>query len=136
MLRGLDEIKNWLGILFLVLTFSGGCSVSDVKLDLSNNGSQKEITRGQTLVVTLDSNPTTGYSWAVADVEKSVLRQVGDSSYQSSNSNPGVVGAGGAETFRFETASAGTTTLKMIYHRPWETNVAPIKTFTVQVVVR
>ena len=136
MFSGLDEIKNWLGMFMVVLLLSGGCSVAEVKLDASNDNGQKELARGQTLVVTLDSNPTTGYSWAVADVDKAVLRQVGDAVYQSPNSNPNVVGAGGAQTYRFEAASAGATTLKLAYRRSWETGVAPIKTFTVQVVVR
>jgi len=132
----MNEIKTWLGIFLVVLLLSGGCAVAEVKLDTSNDGGQKELARGQTLIVTLDSNPTTGYSWAVADVDKNVLHQIGDSVYQSSNTNPNVVGAGGKETFHFEAANAGTTTLKMIYRRPWETGVAPIKTFTVQVTVR
>ena len=132
----MNEIKSWLGIFLVVLLLSGGCAVAEVKLDSSNDGGQKELARGQTLVVTLDSNRTTGYGWAVADVDAAVLRQVGDSVFQSSNSNPNVVGAGGTETFRFEAASAGTTTLKLVYRRSWETGVAPIKTFTVQLVVR
>lgn len=131
-----NEIKSWLGIFLVILLLSGGCSVAEVNLNVSNDGGQQTLARGQTLVVALDSNPTTGYGWAVADVDKNVLRQVGDSVYQSSNTNPGVMGAGGTETFRFEAASAGTTTLKLIYRRSWETGVAPIKTFTVQVTVR
>ncbi len=134
MLRGLDEIMRWLVILFVILMVSGGCSVAEVQLDANSNGTQKELARGQTVVVALDSNPTTGYSWAVSDVDQNVLRQVGNSSYQSSNSN--LTGAGGVETFQFEAENAGLTTLKLVYRRPWETNVAPIKTFTVQVAVR
>lgn len=134
MFRGLDEIMQWLGVLFVILLLSGGCSVAQVQLDASSNGSQKELARGQTVVVALDSNPTTGYSWAVSEVDQNVLRQVGDPSYQSANTN--LTGAGGVETFRFEAANAGLTTLKLVYRRPWETNIAPIKTFTVQVAVR
>jgi inhibitor of cysteine peptidase len=132
----LNEIKSWLGIFLVLLILSGGCSVAEVTLNASNDGGQQTLARGQAVVVTLDSNATTGYSWVVADVDNNVLRQVGDPVYASSNSNPKVLGAGGAQTFRFEVASAGTTTLKMVYRRPWETGVAPIKTFTVQVAVR
>ena len=132
----LNEIKSWLGIFLVLLILSGGCSVAEVTLNASNDGGQQTLARGQAVVVTLDSNPTTGYSWAVADVDNNVLRQVGDPVYQTANSNPKVLGAGGAQIFRFEAASAGTTTLKMVYRRSWETGVAPIKTFTVQVTVR
>ncbi len=136
MLRGLDEIMRWLVILFVILLVSGGCSAAEVQLDASSNGGQKELALGQTVVVALDSNPTTGYSWVVSSVDQNILRQDGDSSYQSSNSNPGVMGAGGVQSFRFEAANPGTTTLTLVYRRPWETSVAPIKTFTVQVAVR
>jgi inhibitor of cysteine peptidase len=134
MFRGFDEIKAWLGIFLVILFLSGGCSVAEVKLDASNNGGQKELARGQTVVLNLDSNPTTGFSWAIADVDKNVLRPLGDSSFQPSNTN--LTGAGGVESFRFEAANAGLTTLKLIYRRPWETGVAPARTFTVQVAVR
>ena len=134
MFRGFDEIKAWLGIFLVILFLSGGCSVAEVKLDASNNGGQKELTRGQTVVLALDSNPTTGFGWAIADVDKSVLRPIGDSSFQPSNTN--LTGAGGVESFRFEATNAGLTTLKLVYRRPWETNVAPARTFTVQVAVR
>ena len=134
MFRGLDEIMRWLGVLFVILLVSGGCSVAEVQLDANSNGTQQELARGQTITVALDSNPTTGYSWAVSDVDQNVLRQLGDPSYQSSNTN--LVGSGGVQSFRFEAANAGMTTLKLVYRRPWETNVAPIKTYTVQVAVR
>jgi len=137
MFRALDELKNWLFGLFVILLLTGGCSASEIRMDDTHNNSQKEILRGQTLVVTLASNPTTGYSWQVAEADKAVLRQVGDAEFKSSApSNPPLVGASGTETFRFETIGAGTTTLKMIYRRSWEKDVPPIKTFTVQVVVR
>jgi len=137
MFRALDELKNWLFGLFVILLLTGGCSASEIRMDDTHNNSQKEIVRGQTLVVTLASNPTTGYSWQVAEADKALLRQVGDAEFKSSaSSNPPLVGAGGTETFRFETNGAGTTTLKLVYRRSWETSVPPIKTFTVQVVVR
>ena len=137
MFRALDELKNWLAGLFVILLLTGGCSTSQVYLDDTHNNTQKEIARGQELVVALASNPTTGYRWEVAEADEAILRQIGDAEFKSSASgNPPLVGAGGTETFRFETIGAGTTTLKMIYRRSWEKDVPPIKTFTVQVVVR
>ena len=137
MFRALDELKNWLFGLSVILLLTGGCSAFEIRMDDTHNSSQKEILRGQTLVVTLASNPTTGHSWQVAEADKAVLRQVGDAEFKSSaSSNPPLVGAGGTETFHFETIGAGTTTLKMIYRRSWEKDVPPIKTFTVQDVVR
>ena len=48
---------------------------------------------------------------------------------------PNVVGAGGREVLRFEAQQPGTTTLELVYHRPWEKDVEPLERFTVEVVV-
>lgn len=137
MFRELDELKKWLTGLFVIVLLTGGCSVNELRLNDAHNGTQKELTRDQVLCITLESNPTTGYSWQVAEIDKAILRQVGDAEYKSSASgNPPVVGAGGTETFRFETVSAGNTTLKLVYRRPWEKDAPPLKTYTVQIAVR
>lgn len=98
---------------------------------------QIEITRGQSLVVTLEANPTTGYHWTVAEMDPNILRQEGDAILQLSDAGKGnLLGAGGTEALHFEATGAGKTNLKLIYHRPWETNVPPLKTYVVQVTVR
>ncbi|MGC9358653.1 MAG: protease inhibitor I42 family protein, partial [Anaerolineae bacterium] len=45
-------------------------------------------------------------------------------------------GAGGVQVFRFRAATTGRTTLELIYHRPWEEDVEPLQTWSVEVVVR
>lgn len=47
-----------------------------------------------------------------------------------------LVGAGGWEIFRFKAISAGQLILKLVYRRPWEVGVEPVKTFSLEVVVR
>jgi inhibitor of cysteine peptidase len=136
-----------LGVLVLV----AGCASSEsappdadaerggeqpIVLGAEDNDSQVELTSGQVLEVTLASNPTTGYSWEVSEVDETVLTQVGEVEFQQAPAEgEPVTGAGGTETFRFA-ASAGETTLTLVYHRPWEKDVEPLETFTVQVVVR
>jgi inhibitor of cysteine peptidase len=106
---------------------------SEVNLLGNDNGGQIELAKGQILVVTLESNPTTGYSWEVVSSEGSILRQVGEAEF---NPQSDLIGAPGVEIFRFEAAGAGQTELKMVYHRPWEKDVEPLQTFSVQVTVR
>jgi inhibitor of cysteine peptidase len=108
----------------------------DVVLSADDNGSQVELAPGQVLEVTLASNPTTGYSWEVSEVDEAVLTQVGDVEFREApKEDEQTVGVGGTETFRFSSA-AGDTTLALVYHRPWEKDVEPLETFTVQVAVR
>ena len=122
--------------LLLALTVAAGCSPQqqEVKAGIDNNGHEMQLKKGQTLVVTLEGNPTTGYSWEVAEpLDEQVLRQVGEAEFkQESNA----LGAGGVQVLRFEAVNAGQITLKLVYHRPWEKDVEPLETYSLQVVVR
>ena len=125
-------------VLLAILVLAAGCGTAkEVKLDADANGSQTELETGQVLVVTLESNPTTGYQWEVVELDDAILQQQGEAEFQVSDSrDPPPPGTGGTETFRFEAVNAGQTTLKLVYHRSWETDVEPLETFSLQVVVR
>ena len=108
----------------------------DVVLSAEDDGTAVELNPGQMLVVALESNPTTGYRWEVSEVDKSVLTQVGGAEFQEApKEDEQMVGVGGTETFRFASAP-GSTTLTLVYHRSWETDVEPAATFSVDVTVR
>ncbi len=108
----------------------------DVVLGAEDDGSVIELSAGRALVVTLESNPTTGYSWEVSEVDESVLVQMGEPEFkEAATEGEQVVGAGGTETFYFASA-AGETTLTLVYHRPWEEDVDPLEIFSVEVIVR
>lgn len=99
----------------------------------ADNGKTVEVAKGNDLKVVLESNPTTGYSWQVKEVNASILKQVGDPEFKPDSS---AIGAGGKETLTFNAASAGQTTLKLEYRRPWETEEPAVNTFTLTVVVK
>jgi inhibitor of cysteine peptidase len=117
-----------------LLILTTGCGQQKLALTAADNGSQVEVAVGQQILVTLDGNPSTGYSWDVKDLETSLLEQVGEAKFESSA--PSLVGSGGTQTLTFKALQAGTTTLTLVYHRPWETEVEPIDTFSVTVVIR
>jgi inhibitor of cysteine peptidase len=122
--------------LLLALTLATGCSPQqqEVKATMDDNGREMELKKGQTLVVTLEGNPTTGYSWEVAEpLDEQVLRQVGEAEFKAESE---ALGAGGVQILRFEAVNAGQTTLKLVYHRPWEEGVEPLETYSLQGVVR
>ncbi|MFC1634258.1 protease inhibitor I42 family protein [Planctomycetota bacterium] len=109
--------------------------VESVEVNEDNDGGQVELELGRILIVTLESNPSTGYRWEQAEDNASILEQLGEAEFKSSStSDPPLVGAGGWEIFRFKTMSAGQMTLKLVYHRPWE-DVEPLRTFTIQTIV-
>ncbi len=103
---------------------------SEITLSESNNGGQIELDKNKMVVLRLESNPSTGYSWLVEEMDSNVLRQVGDFEieYQSH-----LLGAPGTQVLRFVGAGKGLTSLKLAYRRPWEKDVAPAQTFVLQV---
>jgi inhibitor of cysteine peptidase len=109
---------------------------AEVALSAEDSGARAELDAGDLLVVTLESNPTTGYAWEVSEVDKAVLAQVGEAEFQeAAQEGEQLVGAPGVQTFRF-VAARGETTLALVYRRSWEKDVEPLQTFTVEVVVR
>ena len=133
-LKEFEAHRNVIAVLLVVLVLTAGCGVSRrVKVGSNDNGSQIELENGQLLVIALDANPTTGYMWEIVEPDEHILRQVGEGTFHYESE---LVGAPGVETLRFEAVSTGQTVLKMVYHRSWEKDVAPLETFSLQVVVR
>jgi len=129
-------ITSLLGLLLAVSAMAAGCAPArEVKLGADANGREIDLKKGQVLVVSLEGNPTTGYTWEVQEpLDEQVLRQMGEAEFKAASDQ---LGAPGVLTFRFQAMGTGRTTLQLIYHRPWEEKGAkPLKTFSVQVVVR
>ena len=109
----------------------------EVDLSAKDNGSLVEVDAGQILVLTLESNPTTGFRWEVVGEKDAVLQSTGDAEFKvASELDPPPLGTGGVEVFRFEAVAAGETQIELVYHRPWEEGVEPLETFSIQVIVR
>ena len=86
------------------------------------------------MAITLDSNPTTGFSWAQSeDQPGDVLVPIGEPEFKSKSN---LVGSGGTETLRFRADRPGETTLTLAYRRPWEKDTKPADTYTLVVSVR
>ena len=117
-------------VLALVLVGTGCGSNGNKTKMIGSNDAGKMVTLkvGDTLEVTLEGNPTTGYNWEADSLDTTILKQVGEPAFTPAST---AIGSGGQVTLRFEAAGSGQTTLKLIYHRSWETGVAPLKTFEV-----
>ena len=108
-------------------------SAVEIEIKAEDNGRQVELSRGQILVVSLESNPGTGYSWQVEEIENRVLKAVGEPEFKSDSK---LLGAPAMQVMRFQAIGIGQTTLKLAYRRPWEKSVPPTQTFIVYLVVR
>jgi len=116
----------------LVTCLAAGCG-TEVKA-YSDPDKIIEINAGTEfdIVISLDSNPTTGYSWVPAYGQDELV--LVDQNYQpGENAQNGLLGAGGTEIFRFKAQKTGQTTITMSYQRPWETTAIEQKVFNVVV---
>ena len=92
-----------------------------------------ETTVGQDIVIALESNPTTGYTWRVAGRVDPAIVALISSDYEPSPST--ALGSGGRQRWTFRAVGRGTTTLRFDYARPWELT-SPVKSTTFTLVVR
>jgi predicted secreted protein len=84
---------------------------------------------GQVWEVTLESNPSTGYSW-IAEVDGALVEFVG-SEFQDGAS--GMFGAPGKEKLTFLALSSGTARLILKYQRPWEGTPEKTVSYTLKI---
>jgi len=108
----------------------------EVQLTKADNGKTAEVGLGETLVVALPSNPSTGFSWSVTAPEPGNVELLGEPTYIPPGSTSPVVGAAGTQVFTFRPLKAGTDTLTMGYARSFEPGVAPAETFSVTITVK
>jgi inhibitor of cysteine peptidase len=108
---------------------------SSISLNQNSDCRPLRLSTGQTLVLTLPSNPTTGFRWQLKDSAPGVLKSLGPEVY-STPEDAGLVGGAGQSTWRFQASQAGQGRLLLTYQRPWEVEVAPAQTFDCQVAVK
>jgi len=137
-LPGQFRTMVWIASGLLCILFLNSCiQTGEIMLTENDNGQQVELSQGQELIISLESNPSTGYGWQVAEIDETILKPVGEPDYfPAGQTGQPVVGAGGKEVLRFSAEAPGTTELSLVYVRPWETGGEPAKTFSVEVVVR
>ena len=83
---------------------------------------------GETFVIELEGNPTTGYQWELSEGDEQ-FRLV-EKDYAQPGSS---IGAATKERFVIKALKRGSTTLTFKYKRPWETEVLDTKNFRLQI---
>ena len=122
-------------------TAPGGPKTTTIVVSYDELLEQRTVTRavtlgvGDTLQVSLGSNPSTGYRWAeqmeISDPE--VLAQAGHEAIKASTETPG---AAGSQVWALQAIGLGTTTAVTSYGRPWEGGEKDEWTFTAEVTVK
>ncbi len=78
------------------------------------------VTSGETFVIALDSNPSTGFVWTVTQAPDAAVVALEDQTYVKSDST--AIGAPGTERFMFKAVAPGSTTIGLKYARPSDPN--------------
>jgi len=94
----------------------------------ADSGEAIQASLNSTFDITLDSNPSTGYSWQ-AEYDETYLELV-DQTFQVSSE---ALGAPGKEVFTFRALNGGETRVTMEYKRPWEATALKSEVFKVKV---
>lgn len=130
-------MRRLLVLSVLVVTFAlglaacGGGGGADVDLSEADAGKTIDAAVGDSIVISLDGNPTTGFSWNPMQPQSSDVVALKDKDFEASSD---AIGAGGTEKVTYEAAGAGEATIELGYFQPWEPGKVD-KTFTVTIKV-
>lgn len=110
-------------------------SVNTLMVTEKDNGNRFELNKGDVLIVKLECNPGTGYSWYIAKNDGNVMEPQGEPVYETPERK---MLMGGMEyvSFRFKALMSGTNVLELHYKRGWEKEKAPLKTFVINVTIK
>ena len=95
-----------------------------------------QVNPGDSVTVTLCSNPTTGFQWSESAQisDQTVLEQVDHKFIPPEAKN--IEGAAGKEVWTFKALKEGASTISMEYSRPWEGGEKGEWTFVLTVIVK
>lgn len=118
------------------LALLAACAHQSGSLELSQDRQcPLTLNTHQQLILSLPSNPTTGFRWEVRDDAGNVLQSLGPEVY-SNPENSNLVGAAGISTWRFTAREPGEGRLLLTYQQPWEPDVPPAQTFDCELRVK
>lgn len=118
----------------MIIAILAGCAAQGartVAVDSASHGADPVSLRtGDTLLVRLRSNPSTGYAWTRTGAAPNELSLI-DSTFTPPAGT--AVGVPGQQQFRFLAAQPGRATLRLVYARPWESGAPPADSIRVGV---
>ena len=89
---------------------------------------------GEEFIISLFANPSTGYQWELSkELDKDLVELVGK---EFTGKDPNLVGAGGAEEWKFKALKPGKTSICLKYLRPCEKGIPPVKEETFEVEIK
>jgi inhibitor of cysteine peptidase len=106
--------------------------MATIEVTIAEDGTSIDAAVGDTIVLRLSDNPTTGYRWELEPMTGDSL-VLDDSDYEPSG---GAIGSGGVATWTLRAAAAGTASVGLKRWRPWEGDASVLARLAVTVTVR
>jgi predicted secreted protein len=128
-------------------SLNGGEEAKTIEISTDDFMAQKnivkdiEITRPGSLIVSLGSNPTTGFQWGEnATINtmggQEIVVQASHNYVEPKEGEEPVMGAPGKDVWVFDSKNPGTATINFSYSRPWEGGEKDEWTLTINVTVK
>lgn len=92
-----------------------------------------DVSVGDSIVVTLPENPTTGFRW-ILNTDLSPVAELRSDAFDQGGRE--MFGAPGSRRFTFVVAQAGEANLGLENRQEWEPDASAAKTFSITVVAR
>jgi inhibitor of cysteine peptidase len=126
-----------ISVLFCVGVAMANETDKEKKIFMTSDAEETAVTvngAGQ-FAIKIKSNPTTGYSWSVQEITPGDLVKFiqvkTEAPGDREDSQAPLLGAPTYEILTFEALNPGKVEIRLKYRRPWENDVAPIKTHKV-----
>jgi predicted secreted protein len=135
-------IFGLVSILLLPLLIIGCSNAQKTTIDLTlddfsaqnNIIKDIELAPSSSLTVSLGSNASTGYAWGDAVIDNTAV--ITQASRKSVAPQSTLAGAASKDVWTFNIKTAGTTTIKFSYSRPWEGGEKDTYTLTINVTIK
>ncbi len=101
------------------------CGAEPQVLGRDDSGSEVLLDIGDTVEIELESNPSTGYGWELADPDSAPMVNLTSATYIPPDSD--LVGTAGVERFTFEATERGAGVVRLEYIRPFDDPPIPDK---------
>jgi predicted secreted protein len=127
-------LKN---ILFPFLIFAlalSACGAGQTELQITDPNQPIDAAEGSEFTIVLDSNPTTGYHWELAEELDAGVVEFVSRDYKAGQ--PVTTGSGGVDVWTFKAIAAGESRITLGYYPPSNDPVEPQQTVTFTVTVK
>ena len=113
-----------LGLAGLIAAVAAGCGggAQQISLTSKDNTTTIKAAKGDTIVLKLDENPSTGYHWVM---QFSRGLRMTSNEYKQRSGTQNLVGAGGTHTWTIDVTASGKQTISGTYEPPGTQSVVP-----------